>query len=56
MYTVDGDKRDNVVQLHTESKKNTHPPNNGIVNGNQIVVEIENNVPVYKTNGMLPNS
>lgn len=54
---MDGECRREVV-IHTisEGKSETHALNNGIVNGNQIVVEVETNVPIYKTNGMIPNS
>lgn len=37
-------------------KSSMQPLNNGIVNGNQIIVEVETNMPVCKTNGLLPNS
>ena len=37
-------------------KSSSYVSSNGIYNGNQIVVEVETNIPAYKTNGMLPNS
>lgn len=37
-------------------KSSSYSSTNGIVNSNQIVVEVETNIPMYKTNGMLPSS
>lgn len=54
---MDGEcRREAVIHTISEGKSETHALNNGIVNGNQIVVEVETNVPIYKTNGMIPNS
>lgn len=60
LFVVDANDRhesESAVQQPCCDEINTsYSSNNGIVNGNQIVVEVETNIPVYKTNGMLPNS